>query len=231
VLQSLDVKRPLHGLDGITAKCLYVAAPAIAGCLSYLFNLSLVSGVFPKDWKTARVTPIFKAGNRSDLNNYHTISILPVVAKVFERQVAMWAAPLTPPQAQSTDNWSPSGFCPGHSTQYLILKVVDDWRVSLHNYEVMFDSIHDQLLLSKLDGVGVHGAEPASFQSYLCDRLQCVCIGKAKSSHRQISSGVPQGSILGPLLFIVFRNNLYWLRSCYVRLNCMQMTPFCILSW
>lgn len=71
-----------------------------------------------------------------------------------------------------------------------------------------FDSIHHQLLLSKVGGVGVHGAELAWFQSYLCDRMQCVCIGEAKSSLRLISSRVPQGSILGPLLFIVFMNNL-----------------------
>ena len=83
VLQSLDVNK-FTGLDGITSKCLHVAAPAIAGCLSHLFNLSLANGVFPKEWKTMRVTPIFKAGSRLELSNYCPISVLPLVAKVFE---------------------------------------------------------------------------------------------------------------------------------------------------
>ena len=83
VLQSLDVNKDT-GLDGIRAKCLHVAAPVISGSLSHLFNLSLTNGVFPKEWKTARVTPTFKAGNRSDLSNYRPISVLSVVAEVFE---------------------------------------------------------------------------------------------------------------------------------------------------
>lgn len=103
---------------------MYVAAPAIAGCLSYLFNLSLVNGVFSKDWKAARVILIFKAGNRLDLNNYHPIPILPVVAKVFERLVCEQFHSHLFKHSLLTS--SQSGFHPGHSTQTLILKVVDD---------------------------------------------------------------------------------------------------------
>jgi len=103
---------------------MYVAAPAIAGCLSYLFNLSLVNGVFSKDWKTARVILFFKAGNRLDLNNYRPIPILPVVAKVFERLVCGQLHSHLYKHSLLTR--SQSGFHPGHSTQALILKVVDD---------------------------------------------------------------------------------------------------------
>ena len=86
VLKSLDVNKAT-GLDGITAKCLHAAAPAVAGSLSHLFNLSLANGVLAKEWKTARAVPIFKAGSKSNLSNYRPISILPVVAKVFEQLV------------------------------------------------------------------------------------------------------------------------------------------------
>ena len=116
--------------------------------------------------------------------------------------------------------------------------VVDDWRVSIDNDDIVgslfidlskaFDSIHHQLLLSKLDGVGVHGAELAWFQSYLYDRTQCVSIGKARSSFRPISSGVPQGSILGPLLFIVFMNKLpAKIMSCETQLYADDTILYC----
>ena len=72
---------------GISAKCLLITAPAIAGTLNHLFNLSLARGEIPQGWKAARVTPIFKAGNKMNIENYRPISVLPVVVKVFERLV------------------------------------------------------------------------------------------------------------------------------------------------
>ena len=113
---------------------------------------------------------------------------------------------------------SQSGFRPGHSAQDLVFKVVDDWRGYLDDDEIVgslfidltkaFDSIDHQLMLLKLQNIGVDGIELPWFQNFLCGRMQYIAIGKARSFLKPISSGVPQGLILGPLLFIIFMNNL-----------------------
>ena len=98
----------------------------------------------------------------------------------------------------------------------------------MDNGDKAFDSINHQQLLSKLEDIGVHGTELAWFQSYLYDRMQCVNIGKVRSSLRSISSGVPQGSILGPLLFIVFMNNLpSTIKTCETQLYADDTILYC----
>ena len=109
---------------------------------------------------------------------------------------------------------SQSGFRPRNSAQDLVPKVVDDWKGYLDNDEIVGSLFtkaiyHDhQLMMLKRQNIGVDGNELAWFQNYLCGRMQCVAINKARSSVKPISSGVPQGSILGPLVFIIFMNNL-----------------------
>ena len=120
----------------------------------------------------------------------------------------------------------------------LVLKVVDDWRGYLDNDEIVgslfidvtkaFDSIDHQLMLLKLQNIDVDGIELAWFRNYLHGRMQCVAIGKAKSSLKPISSGVPQGSILGPLLFIIFMNNLpAVVSSCNIQLYADDTIVYC----
>ena len=122
-LKSLD-KNKATGLDGISAKCLRITASAIAGSLNHVFNLSLASGEIPQEWKNAKVTPIFKAGNKMNIKNYRPISVLPVVVKVFERLVYAQLYSFLLERHLLTG--SQSGFRPGHSAQDLVLKVVDD---------------------------------------------------------------------------------------------------------
>ena len=194
-LKSLDMNKAT-GLDGISAKCLRKTASAIAGSLNHLFNLSLARGEIPQEWKAAKVSPIFKAGNEMSVENYRPISVLPVVAKVFEKLVCGQLYSFLLERNLLTG--SQSGFRPGHSAQDLVLKVVDDWRGYLDNDEIVgslfidltkaFDSIDHQLMLLKLQNMGVDGIELAWFQNYLCGRMQCVAIGKARSSLKSISS-------------------------------------------
>ena len=113
---------------------------------------------------------------------------------------------------------SQSGFRPGHSAQDLVLKVVDDWRGYLDDDEIVgslfidltkaFDSIDHQLMLLKLQNIGVDGIELACFQNYLHGCMQCVAISEARSSLKPISSGVRQGSTLGPLPAVVSSCNI-----------------------
>ena len=105
-------------LDGISAKCLRITAPAIAGSLNHVFNLSLASGEIPQEWKNTKVTPIFKAGNETNIENYGPISVLPVVVKVFERLV--YAQLYSFLLERNLLTGSQSGFRPGplHKTWY-----------------------------------------------------------------------------------------------------------------
>ena len=149
-------------------------------------------------WKTAKVTPIFKAGSKMNIENYQPISVLPVVVKVFGRLVygQLYSFLLE----RNLLTGSQSGFRPRHSAQDLLLKVVDDWRGYLDNDEIVGSlfidptkAIDHQLMLLKLQNIGVDGIELAWFRNYLCGHMQCVAIGKARSSLKPISSGVPQG--------------------------------------
>ena len=194
------------------------------------------SGEIPQEWKNAKVTPIFKAGSEMNIENYRPISVLPVVVKVFERLVHAQLYSFLLERNLLTG--SQSGFRPGHSAQDLVLKVVDDWRGYLDDDEIVgslfidltkaFDSIDHQLMLLKLQNIGVDDIELAWFRNYLCGHMQCVAIGKAKSSLKTISSGVPQGSILGPLLFIIFMNNLpAVVSSCDIQLYADDTIVYC----
>ena len=134
-----------------------------------------------------KLHPSTKLAVRRNIENYRPISVLPVVVRVFERLVY------------------------AQLYSFLLERNLDNDEIvgSLFiDVTKAFDSIDHQLMLLKLQNIGVDGIELAWFRNYLHGRMQCVAIGKAKSSLKPISSGVPQGSILGPLLFIIFMNNL-----------------------
>ena len=161
-----------------------------------------------------------------NIENYRPISVLPVVVKVYSFLLE-----------RNLLTGSQSGFTPGHSAQDLVLKVVDDWRGHLDNHEIVgslfidltkaFDSIDHQLMLQKLQNMGVD-IELGWFQNYLCGHMQCVAIGKARSSLKPISSGVPQGLILGLLLFIIFMNNVpAVVSSCNIQLYADDTIMYC----
>ena len=164
----------------------------------------------------AKVTPICKAGDKSDVGNYRPISVLPLISKVIERAVHnQLYSFLTNMNLLSKDQ---SGFRTGHSTsttlldvQDFILKNMDSGRATgaiFLDLNKAFDCVNHSLLIDKLDQCGVKNNELNWFKLYLGCRTQAVNINSTLSDFKNIGIGIPQGSILGPLLFIIFVNSL-----------------------
>jgi hypothetical protein len=204
------------GLDQFNVRLLKLAGPYISNSLAYICNLSLSRSDFPDDWKKAKVTPIYKSGNKSDVGNYRPISVLPIVSKIIERAVHDQLYKYI----SNTDILSSaqSGFRANHSTTTTLLDVQDFILNNMDNgfatgvifldLKKAFDTVDHDILLDKLKKYGVDGNELLWFKSYLSKRSQVVNINSSLSEFEHINIGVPQGSILGPLLFIIFVNCL-----------------------
>ena len=195
---------------------LKIAAGTIAPQLSALFNLSLSTGTVPTAWKLSNVTPVYKAGDLSLTTNYRPISLLSLPSKLLERIVHMKL--LSYLQSNSLLSHCQFGFRPFSSTQEAIIFATTDWHKILDmkaNVAAMFfdlskafDTIPHSGILNALSNVGVSGPLYKWFSSYLSNRQQCVVLEGHSSSPANISSGVPQGSILGPLLFILYMDSI-----------------------
>lgn len=216
LLSNLDVCKTT-GCDNIQARALKLTAEAIARPLCNLINRSLTTTQIPLEWKSANVTPVPKNGDEMQMENYRPISVLPVISKVMERIVFNQLYDFL--QQHSLLSQHQSGFRPNHSTQDVLIKTVDDWRKSVDQDYVVgalfldlskaFDMINHELLLKKMRlEFGVVGRAEEWFRSYLSGRRQRVCVGQATSPWMTPRFGVPQGSILGPLMFILFVNAL-----------------------
>ncbi len=184
--------------------------------LADLFNLSLSTNELPIIWKLARITPIHKAGDVLDCNNYRPISIICSIAKIFEKLVH---SQLT--EYLKTNNIlspSQSGFRSNHSTTTALLKLTNDIFTAASNGEVTgaifidltkaFDFVDRYLLLDKLHNIGLSKNAILWFSSFLHNRKQCVVVDGKFSNFLIQERGVPQGSTLGPLLFSIYVNDL-----------------------
>ena len=204
------------GLDNIPAKMLKIAAHVLAPSLTYIFNVSLSTGIFVDDWKDARVNPIYKEGSRRNIGNYRPISILPIISKVFEKEVFRQLYEYF--NENSLLSKFQSGFRPGYSTLSALIQMCDSWFENMDNGKLTgvvfldirkaFDSIDHEILLKKLKFYGVVGTEYDWFQSYLTNRYQQTFLNGFLSKKKKIICGIPQGSILGPLLFLIYINDL-----------------------
>ena len=206
-----------RGLDNLSQLVLRECSSEIAVPLASIINLSLSSGVFPANWKLAVVQPVSKRkGDASSPHNYRPISLLSCVAKVCESFVKKQL--LSYCLANDIIPDEQFGFLPKRSADWQLLLLLSDWYDALYSRHSVhalfldvakaFDRVDHKLLLLKLEAIGVRGATLDWFSSYLSGRQICTCVDGVTSEFSSISSGVPQGSILGPLLFVIYFRDL-----------------------
>ena len=234
ILKSLNVNKS-PGPDGVHPKLLKELCNELCHPLKLLFDKSMNEGRLPKCWKEAEVRPIFKKGKKSAPGNYRPVSLTAVVCKVFEKFIRnALCKHFIDNNLLSEEQF---GFCQGRSCTTQLLVTLNEWMQSLDkkvpldaaylDFRKAFDSVPHKRLLTKLKGYGVTGKVLDWVQDFLSNRNQFVCINGKSSNKAPVTSGVPQGSVLGPTLFIYFINDLPEVARSLVKIFADDTKAYC----
>ena len=204
------------GHDEIPPKFVKEISKQIAKPLTHIYNQSLLTGVVPNELKIALVTPVFKANSKEEFSNYRAISVLPCFSKILEKNMDKRVVKYLDKHNMLFQ--SQYGFRKKHSTNLATIELVTKMLQAIDNSEYTigvfldltkaFDTVNHEILLKKLEHYGIRGIALEWFENYLTNRKQMVKYKSEKSDSLTIKCGVPQGSVLGPLLFLVYMNDI-----------------------